>query len=101
MTKFNKREFMGAPLAALGLGMASRAAAQTEATSAAPDYRLPVTPGPFQPTVESLKGYQAPDWFRDAKFGIWAHWGPQAVPGQGDWYARWMYVPGHPTTTIT
>jgi alpha-L-fucosidase len=46
--------------------------------------------------VESLKKYRTPDWFRDAKFGIWAHWGPQAVPRQGDWYARFMYVPGHP-----
>ena len=32
--------------------------------------------------------YQYPEWFRDAKFGIWAHWGPQAVPRQGDWYAK-------------
>jgi alpha-L-fucosidase len=57
---------------------------------------LPVAEGPFQPTADSLKTYQAPEWFRDAKFGIWAHWGPQAVPRSGDWYARWMYVPGHP-----
>ena len=34
----------------------------------------------FEPTAESLKTYQTPEWFRDAKFGIWAHWGPQAVP---------------------
>jgi alpha-L-fucosidase len=40
----------------------------------------------------SLKEYKYPEWFRDAKFGIWAHWGPQAVPRQGDWYARNMYV---------
>ena len=45
----------------------------------------------FKPTDESFKQYQYPDWFRDAKFGIWAHWGPQAVPRQGDWYARKMY----------
>ncbi|MDD4870274.1 MAG: alpha-L-fucosidase [Kiritimatiellae bacterium] len=45
----------------------------------------------FQPTDESLKQYKYPDWFRDAKFGIWAHWGPQAVPMDGDWYARGMY----------
>ena len=37
-----------------------------------------------------------PDWFRDAKFGIWAHWGPQCVPEAGDWYGRLMYVQGHP-----
>lgn len=47
--------------------------------------------GKFKPTEESFKQYQYPEWFRDAKFGIWAHWGPQAVPRQGDWYARRMY----------
>jgi len=47
----------------------------------------------FQPTLESFaKNYQCPEWFRDAKFGIWAHWGPQAIPRQGDWYAKQMYV---------
>jgi alpha-L-fucosidase len=53
---------------------------------------LPIDPGPFQPTDSSLKQYKYPDWFRDAKFGIWAHWGPQAVPRQGDWYARKLYI---------
>ncbi len=57
------------------------------------------TPAPgqhpaFSATFESLKTYEMPDWFRDAKFGIWAHWGPQAVPRQGDWYAREMYQEG-------
>jgi alpha-L-fucosidase len=51
-----------------------------------------VAAGPFQPTWESLaSGYQVPDWFRDAKFGIWAHWGPQCQPEMGDWYAQKMY----------
>jgi len=45
----------------------------------------------FKPTDESFKQYKYPEWFRDAKFGIWAHWGPQAVPRQGDWYAKKMY----------
>lgn len=49
----------------------------------------------FDHTTDSLKRYRTPEWFRDAKFGIWAHWGPQAVPGQGDWYARQMYVEVH------
>jgi len=53
-----------------------------------------VMAGPFQPTWESLATYKsAPDWFRDAKFGMWAHWGPQCVPEQGDWYAQKMYMP--------
>ncbi|MCI0498618.1 MAG: alpha-L-fucosidase [Planctomycetales bacterium] len=51
--------------------------------------------GPFGPDWESLKQYQCPEWFRDAKFGIWAHWGPQAVPMTGDWYARRMYIENH------
>lgn len=55
---------------------------------------LPITAGPFKPVDSSFKHYQYPAWFRDAKFGIWAHWGPQAVPRQGDWYARNMYVEG-------
>lgn len=45
----------------------------------------------FTSDIESFRNYRYPDWFRDAKFGIWAHWGPQAVPRQGDWYARKMY----------
>ena len=53
-----------------------------------------VAHGPFQPTWESLSaGYQVPDWYRDAKFGIWAHWGPQCQPEMGDWYAQRMYQP--------
>jgi alpha-L-fucosidase len=55
----------------------------------------PITKGPFAPTVESLTTYRSPEWFRDAKFGIWAHWGPQSVPMAGDWYARRMYEQGH------
>jgi len=50
--------------------------------------------GKFQPSDESFKQYQYPEWFRDAKFGIWAHWGPQAVPRMGDWYAKKMYQEG-------
>src|SRR5437763_136869 len=55
-----------------------------------------IAPGPFRPTAESLKQYRYPDWFRDAKLGIWAHWGPQAVPMFGDRYAKHLYVQGHP-----
>jgi alpha-L-fucosidase len=48
----------------------------------------------FKPSWDSLAGYQVPEWFRDAKFGIWAHWGPQCQPEMGDWYAREMYIEG-------
>jgi alpha-L-fucosidase len=49
---------------------------------------------PFQATHKSLATYQVPQWFRDAKFGIWAHWGPQSAAEDGDWYARNMYIQG-------
>ncbi len=41
-----------------------------------------------------MQAYEVPAWFRDAKFGIWAHWGPQSAPEAGDWYARNMYRQG-------
>ncbi|TDW69805.1 alpha-L-fucosidase [Kribbella pratensis] len=49
---------------------------------------------PFDATFESLSTFECPDWFRDAKLGIWSHWGPQSVPRYGDWYARHMYRQG-------
>ncbi|MBP1840046.1 alpha-L-fucosidase [Formosa algae] len=47
-----------------------------------------------EPTWDELANqYECPEWFRDAKFGIWFHWGPQSVPEQGGgWYARHMYM---------
>jgi alpha-L-fucosidase len=61
----------------------------------AQNYQVPVSEkdekmmeGKFKPTWESLKNYKVPEWFRNAKFGIWAHWGPQCVEGSGDWMAR-------------
>jgi len=56
---------------------------------------LPIAAGPFKAEFESFTQYQCPEWFRDAKLGMWAHWGPQAVPMMGDWYAKHMYVQGH------
>jgi len=55
----------------------------------------PMAQGSFKPTWESLQQYKVPEWFRNAKFGIWAHWGPQCQPEQGDWYARFMYAEGN------
>ena len=48
--------------------------------------------GPYKADWNSLLAYDAPEWYRDAKFGIWAHWSPQCVPEDGDWYARNMYI---------
>lgn len=51
----------------------------------------------FEPTWESLQQYECPEWFRDAKLGIFMHWGPCSVPGVDDWYGRNMYIEGHRT----
>lgn len=49
----------------------------------------------FEPTWESLQAYQTPDWYQDAKFGIFIHWGAYSVPAFGnEWYPRNMYMSG-------
>ena len=55
----------------------------------------PMATGQFTPDWNSLRTYEVPEWFRDAKFGIWAHWGPQCVEGSGDWMARELYMEGN------
>jgi alpha-L-fucosidase len=78
MNSLSRRHFIGAAAAAATLPQAHAA------------------PATFAPTWESLtQNYSAPDWFRDAKFGIWAHWTAQCVPEMGDWYARSMYLQGN------
>ena len=53
--------------------------------------------GPFRPDWESLQKYEVPEWYKDAKFGIFIHWGVYSVPAFGnEWYPRNMYVPGSP-----
>ncbi len=48
----------------------------------------------FQPTPQSLKHYQVPQWYEDAKFGIYFHWAPFSVPAyKTEWYPHWMYNP--------
>jgi alpha-L-fucosidase len=70
-------------------------AARARGTDLAPLQDAPkILPGPFAGTEDSLRAYRCPDWFRDAKFGIWAHWGPQSAPEDGDWYARNLYLQG-------
>ena len=68
------------------------APADTKAVAAIVAKGLP-SPGPgrFVGTDASLEQYQYPEWFRDAKLGFWSHWGPQAVPRHGDWYAKKLY----------
>jgi alpha-L-fucosidase len=51
--------------------------------------------GPFRADWESLQKYEAPEWYRDAKFGIFIHWGVYSVPAfSNEWYPRNMYEPG-------
>src|SRR3954469_7576096 len=51
--------------------------------------------GPFRPDWESLQKYETPEWYRDAKFGIFIHWGTYSVPAFGsEWHPRMMYVEG-------
>lgn len=58
---------------------------------------LPITDGPFKPTWESIEANYpgTPEWLREAKFGIWVHFGPQAAGESGDWYARHLYKEEH------
>lgn len=48
----------------------------------------------FEGTIESLRQYSCPEWFQDAKFGIYLHWGAYSVAEQGEWYARKLYIEG-------
>jgi alpha-L-fucosidase len=51
--------------------------------------------GPFRPDWESLQNYKVPEWYMDAKFGIFIHWGVYSVPAFGtEWYPRMMYTEG-------
>lgn len=55
-------------------------------------YPFDIATGPIKATDESLAAnYQCPEWFRDAKFGIYMHWGVNSVPGYDGHYGRWMY----------
>jgi len=56
---------------------------------------LKVAAGPYPADWKGLAvRYATPEWWRDAKFGAWAHWDPQSMPEDGDWYARGMYQEG-------
>ena len=49
--------------------------------------------GPFKPTWKSLQNYEIPEWYKDAKFGIFIHWGVYSVPAfMSEWYPRMMYI---------
>ncbi len=74
-----RREFLAGSAALTG---AAAAGAQTRTA--------------IQPNWSSIAdAYSTPAWFRDAKFGMWGHWGPQCQPEAGDWYGRQMYQQGN------
>jgi alpha-L-fucosidase len=97
MNQSRRKFFKSGSLAAAGLALGrlpARGAAVPSAIFSAPRPAGALLSGPFKPTIASLQQYKYPQWFRDAKFGFWSHWGPQAVPRHGDWFARQMYVEG-------
>ncbi len=58
---------------------------------------IPIAEGPFEPNWESIESNYpgTPEWLRDAKFGLWVHFGPQSAGESGDWYARNLYKEDH------
>ena len=61
------------------------------------DVDTAIQQGPFRADYESLQKYEVPEWYKDAKFGIFIHWGVYSVPAFGsEWYPRLMYQEGTP-----
>ncbi len=87
----SRRKFMrSTALAAGSLALRPYDAGILSATSAP-------FPGRFQPTWDSLRHYHCPQWFRDAKLGIFLHWGVYSVPAHAnEWYPRLMYLRNDP-----
>jgi len=78
--RFERRQVL-AGLAASGFSLPARAQAA----------------GPVPATRRGLvEHFTVPAWYRDAKLGMWAHWGPQCAPEMGDWYGRHLYLEDHP-----
>jgi alpha-L-fucosidase len=92
--RLTRRQAIQAASAGLLALNAKRGSAEEQYVSPLGRNVEPMARGKFQPTWESLQQYQTPEWYRDAKFGIWAHWGAQCEPEYGDWYARNMYIEG-------
>jgi alpha-L-fucosidase len=81
----------------IGLGIPSLGLAQQLLAKKQSEHTIlgeAIAKGKFTPDWASLEQYQVPKWFQDAKFGMWAHWGPQCQAEAGDWYARGMYQEG-------
>ena len=68
----------------------------------------PAKTGPYEPTTQSLRKHKVPQWYEDAKFGIFVHWGVYAVPAYHEWYVEFIspkanfgYMLGGPPYTAT
>lgn len=56
-----------------------------------------IAKGPYRADWNSLSAYRVPEWYKNAKFGIFIHWGIYSVPAFGnEWYSRNMYIQGSP-----
>jgi alpha-L-fucosidase len=84
-----KAEYLGRKIAAcLAVVLLAAGGAAAQSSKA---------PRAYEPSWESLKRHEVPQWYRDAKFGIFIHWGLYAVPAFGnEWYPRNMYQRGTP-----
>ncbi len=99
---FSRRDFVSSASRTIGCALVSSALpremfAQTGAPAGSPDAYAtpkPLPPGPFAPTWESLRDhYRVPEWFNQAKFGIFIHWGLYSIPARiNEWYLRHMYT---------
>jgi alpha-L-fucosidase len=94
---YSRRKFLKTSVLVTGAGLTAPAWIPRALAQPATVPAYSIAPGPFQPTWESLEqNYKLPDWYRNAKFGVWMHWGPQSQPLDGDWYAKYMYDQGRP-----
>jgi len=82
--KINRRHAIAALAGAPALILPRKTSAQ--------DALPAIDKGPFEGSAKALEGYEIPQWFKDAKFGMWSHWGPQSAAEDGDWYARNIYI---------
>ena len=93
----NSRPHFLLPLVLLTAGAASPQTYEQKVQAAVQEVDQVAAAGPFQPNWTSLQEYNVPDWYRDAKFGIFIHWGLYSVPAFGsEWYPRLMYQQGTP-----
>lgn len=97
MVSMKRREYLryGGAFAGLSLATSASAGAQTDDGDDEPET--------YEPTWESLEKHDVPEWFDDAKLGIFIHWGPYSVPGwapvgeYAEWYPSNMHYDGSAT----